>query len=82
MEIDFDNRRLSIQPDFDFHVGIAAATGNEIFVQLLENLHIGLKKTMAVAQNLSRESVVTGPGSGPFDYAQSYRKDKAETYEY
>jgi len=57
MEDDFDNRRLSIQPDFDFHVAIAEATGNEIFVQLLEDLHIGLKKTMAVAQNLSRESV-------------------------
>ncbi len=57
MEDDFENQRLSIQPDFDFHVAIAIATGNEIFVQLLENLHIGLKKTMAVAQNLSRESV-------------------------
>jgi len=57
MKDDFKAGQLSIQADFDFHIEIARATGNEIFVQLLEDFHIGLKKTMAVAQNLSRESV-------------------------
>lgn len=57
MQADFDAARLSIQPDYDFHLGIAKATNNEIFVQLLEDIHLGLKKTMAVAQNLSRESI-------------------------
>ena len=57
MREDFEASNLSIQPDFDFHLGIAKATNNEIFVQLLEDLHIGLKKTMAIAQELSRESV-------------------------
>jgi len=57
MREDFEASNLSIQPDFDFHLGIAKATNNEIFVQLLEDLHIGLKKTMAIAQGLSRESV-------------------------
>ncbi len=57
MREDFEASNLSIQPDFDFHLGIAQATNNEIFVQLLEDLHIGLKKTMAIAQELSRESV-------------------------
>lgn len=57
MREDFDASNLSIQSDFEFHLGIAQATNNEIFVQLLENLHIGLKKTMAIAQELSRESV-------------------------
>jgi DNA-binding FadR family transcriptional regulator len=57
MKTDFEAENLSIQPDYDFHLGIARATNNEIFVQLLEDIHIGLKKTMAVAQNLSRESI-------------------------
>lgn len=57
MRKDYELGQLSIQPDYDFHLGIARATNNEIFVQLLENNHIGLKKTMAIAQNLSRESV-------------------------
>ncbi len=57
MQTDFSAKRLSIQADFDFHLRIAQATDNEIFVQLLEDSHIGLKKTMAVAQNLSRESI-------------------------
>lgn len=57
MREDFEASNLSIQPDFDFHLGIAQATNNEIFVKLLEDLHIGLKKTMAIAQELSRESV-------------------------
>jgi len=57
MREDFEASNLSVQSDFDFHLGIARATNNEIFVQLLEDLHIGLKKTMAIAQELSRESV-------------------------
>lgn len=57
MKADFEAAKLSIQSDYDFHLGIAKAANNEIFVQLLEDIHIGLKKTMAVAQNLSRESV-------------------------
>jgi len=57
MREDFEASNLSVQSDFDFHLGIAQATNNEIFVQLLEDLHIGLKKTMAIAQELSRESV-------------------------
>ena len=57
MREDFKASNLSVQSDFDFHLGIAKATNNEIFVQLLEDLHIGLKKTMAIAQELSRESV-------------------------
>ena len=57
MRQDFESERLSIEADFEFHVEIARATGNETFVQLLEDSQIGLKKTMAVAQNLSRESV-------------------------
>lgn len=57
MQADFEVAKLSIQPDYDFHLGIAKATNNEIFVRLLEEIHIGLKKTMAIAQNLSRESI-------------------------
>lgn len=60
MEADFEHGKTSVQADFEFHMEIAKATGNEIFVQLLEDFHIGLKKTMAVAQNLSRESVNKG----------------------
>ncbi len=57
IQADFDAAKLSIQSDYDFHLGIAKATNNEIFVQLLEDMPISLKKTMAVAQNLSRESI-------------------------
>jgi len=57
MRKDFEAFNLSIHSDYKFHIGIAKATNNEIFVQLLENIHIGLTKTMAIAQELSRESV-------------------------
>ena len=57
MREDFKALELSIHSDYKFHIGIAKATNNEIFVQLLENIHIGLTKTMAIAQGLSRESV-------------------------
>lgn len=57
MRKDFEESNLSIQADYEFHIGIALATNNTIFVKLLEDLHIGLRKTMAVAQELSRESV-------------------------
>ena len=58
MREDFKAFNLSIHADFRFHIGIAKATNNEFFVQLLENIHIGLAKTMAIAQGLSRESVI------------------------
>ncbi|MFK7950160.1 MAG: FadR/GntR family transcriptional regulator [Saprospiraceae bacterium] len=57
MRTDFDAQKLSIKADLDFHLSIAQASGNEIFAQLLENIDIGLKKTMAIGQSLSRESV-------------------------
>ena len=57
MKKDFEALQLSIHADYKFHIGIAKATNNEIFVQLLENIHIGLTKTMAIAQRLSREKV-------------------------
>lgn len=59
MRADFEEFHLSIKSDFDFHLGIAEATNNKIFVQLLKDLHIGLKKTMAIAQSLSREGVIS-----------------------
>ena len=59
MQKDFEESNLSIQADYEFHIGIAQATNNEIFVQLLENLHIGLRKTMAIGQELSRKSVIS-----------------------
>lgn len=58
MRKDFEVSNLSIQADYEFHIGIAQATNNEMFVQLLEDFHIGLRKTMAIAQELSRESVL------------------------
>ena len=57
MRKDFEASNLSIKSDYDFHLGVAQATNNDIFVQLLGDLHVGLKKTMAIAQSLSRESV-------------------------
>ena len=57
MQSDFIAEKLSIQADFDFHLRIAQATNNEIFAQLLEDSQIGLKKTIAIGQNLSKVSV-------------------------
>ena len=57
MRKDFEASNLSIKADYDFHLGVAQATNNDIFVQLLADLHVGLKKTMAIAQSLSRVSV-------------------------
>ena len=57
MRSDFEASNLSVKPDYDFHLGVAQATNNDIFVQLLGDLHVGLKKTMAIAQSLSRVSV-------------------------
>lgn len=59
MRKDFEASNLSIQADYEFHIGIAKATNNEMFVQLLEDFHIGLRRTMAVAQELSRERVLS-----------------------
>lgn len=59
MRQDFEASNLSIQADYEFHIGIAQATNNEMFVQLLEDFHIGLRKTMAIAQELSRERVLS-----------------------
>ena len=53
----WNTSNLSIKADYDFHLGVAQATNNDIFVQLLADLHVGLKKTMAIAQSLSRVSV-------------------------
>jgi len=57
MRKDFEAFNLSVHSDYKFHIGIAKATNNDIFVELLENIHLGLTKTMAIAQELSRESV-------------------------
>lgn len=57
MREDFDASNLSVPSDFEFHMGIADATNNGIFVTLLKNLHFGLRKTMVITQSLSRESV-------------------------
>lgn len=57
METDFKSHQLSIHADYKFHIGIAKAAKNKIFVDLLENADLGLTKTMAVAQQLSRASV-------------------------
>lgn len=57
MRKDFEASHLSVPSDFEFHMGIAKATNNTIFVSLLENLHFGLRKTMTIAQGLSRESI-------------------------
>ncbi|WP_242158218.1 FadR/GntR family transcriptional regulator [Aestuariivivens sediminis] len=59
MQKDFEESNLSIQADYEFHIGIAQSTNNELFVQLLKNLHIGLRKTMAIGQELSRKSVLS-----------------------
>lgn len=57
MQSDFGQANLSVPSDFEFHIGIAKATNNEIFVILLENLHFGLAKTMAITQGFSWENV-------------------------
>lgn len=57
MRNDFNESNLSVPSDFEFHIGIARATNNEIFVKLLENVNFGLRKTMDIAQSLSWENV-------------------------
>jgi DNA-binding FadR family transcriptional regulator len=57
MQEDFEVYNLSIKPDYNFHLGIAKASNNAFFAQLLEDSNIGLKKTMAIAQSLSRQQV-------------------------
>ena len=57
MKRDFEESNLSVPSDFEFHMGIARATNNEIFSTLLENLHFGLRKTMSITQSFSWENV-------------------------
>ncbi|WP_373516437.1 FadR/GntR family transcriptional regulator [Pricia sp.] len=57
MQNDFNESNLSVPSDFEFHIGIARATNNEIFVTLLENLHFGLRKIMTITQSFSWENV-------------------------
>jgi len=57
MKRDFEELNLSVPSDFEFHMGIARATNNEIFPTLLENLHFGLRKTMSITQSFTWENV-------------------------
>lgn len=45
---------IADQADFEFHMSIARASGNDIFVTMLTSLHGVIAKTMNVALNITR----------------------------
>ena len=46
------------QADFDFHIAIAEATGNEFFVDILNSLHAATRSGMRVALNITRRGTL------------------------
>lgn len=48
-------RTPSVDSDYQFHLAIAAATGNEVFVQMLECTREAIERGIDVAQKLTRE---------------------------
>ncbi|MDG4718019.1 MULTISPECIES: FadR/GntR family transcriptional regulator [Thalassospira] len=45
---------IADKADFDFHMAIARASGNEIFLTILNSLHGVMQKSMNVALNITR----------------------------
>jgi len=59
MELDLEKGRIRPEVDFQFHIGIAAATHNTIFVHLIQNIHQLVSYSLKVHRELvfvSRES--------------------------
>ena len=56
MKEDFTQGRIASQADFSFHMVIAEATGNDLFPQILESIHIDIEKAMNMALSITKSA--------------------------
>ncbi|WP_104203994.1 FadR/GntR family transcriptional regulator [Billgrantia saliphila] len=56
MKEDFTQGRIASQADFNFHMVIAEATGNDMFPQILESIHIDIEKAMTMALSITKSA--------------------------
>lgn len=54
MEDIMNKGNIADKADFDFHMGIANATGNEFYVSVLSTLHTAMRSGMRVALNITK----------------------------
>ena len=54
MEEAMEKGEIADKADFDFHMAIANATGNEFYVSILGTLHTAMRSGMRVALNLTK----------------------------
>ncbi len=55
MRVSFAAGTLPIAADFNFHVAVAKASGNDLFASVLEMLHPTIERSMAVGLRITRE---------------------------
>lgn len=55
LETSMKARTPSVAADYEFHIAIAAASGNEVFIQMLECTRESIEQGIDVAQKLTRE---------------------------
>jgi DNA-binding FadR family transcriptional regulator len=55
MEASMQSRTPSVAADYQFHRAIAAASGNEVFISMLECARSAIEQAIDVAQKLTRE---------------------------
>ncbi|WP_148255503.1 FadR/GntR family transcriptional regulator [Aidingimonas lacisalsi] len=56
MKEDFSQGRIASQADFTFHMVIAEATGNDMFPNVLESIHMDIEKAMNMALNITKRA--------------------------
>jgi DNA-binding FadR family transcriptional regulator len=55
LEVSMQARTPSVEADYQFHRAIAAASGNEVFIQMLDCTREAIEQGIDVAQKLTRE---------------------------
>lgn len=56
MEEDVLQGRIATQSDFHFHMVIAQLTGNDMFPEILQSIHLDIEKAMTMALSITRSS--------------------------
>lgn len=55
LEGQLQRRDMAGRADFDFHLAIAEASGNEVFVTMLQSIRDEMERAIAVAQGITRK---------------------------
>jgi len=55
IRVEMETGNLAVSADFAFHRAVATASGNELFLQVLQSLHDLIERGMKVALSITRE---------------------------